>query len=138
MGCSPQVSSVHGISRQEYWSGLPFPSPGDLPNPGIKPMSPAFQADSLLSKPPGKPINNGYYMFDHCSIQSECCWKDKVESSWKCGKLRLCQKHHLCTKSRRSCSPEETGKLICSKEQSLGSKETNIHPLEKTGNFCFT
>ena len=36
-----------GISKQEYWSRLPFPSPGDLPNPGIKPRSPAFQADSL-------------------------------------------------------------------------------------------
>ena len=36
-----------GFSRQEYWSGLPFPSPGDLPNPGIKPRSPAFQVDSL-------------------------------------------------------------------------------------------
>ena len=45
-----------GFSRQEYWSGLPFPSPGDLPNPGIKPRSPALQADSLLSLPPGKPM----------------------------------------------------------------------------------
>ena len=45
-----------GFSRQEYWSGLPFPSPGDLPNPWIEPRSPALQADSLLSEPPGKPI----------------------------------------------------------------------------------
>ena len=44
-----------GFSRQEYWSGLPFPSPGDLPDPGIKPKSPAFQADALISEPPGKP-----------------------------------------------------------------------------------
>ena len=43
------------FSRQEYWSGLPFPSPGDLPNPGIEPGSPALQADALLSEPPGKP-----------------------------------------------------------------------------------
>ena len=43
------------FSRQEYWSGLPFPSPGDLPNPGIKPGSPALQADTLQSEPPGKP-----------------------------------------------------------------------------------
>ena len=43
------------FSRQEYWSGLPFPSPGDLPGPGIKPGSPVLQADSLLSEPPGKP-----------------------------------------------------------------------------------
>ena len=39
-----------GFSRQEYWSGLPFPSPGELPNPGIKPGSPALQADALLSE----------------------------------------------------------------------------------------
>ena len=44
------------FSRQEYWSGLPFPSPGDLPNPGIKPGSPTLQADSLLSEPPEKPL----------------------------------------------------------------------------------
>ena len=43
-----------GFSRQEYWSGLPFPSPGDLPNPGIKPRSPALEADALTSEPPGK------------------------------------------------------------------------------------
>ena len=42
------------FSRLEYWSGLPFPSPGDLPNPGIKPGSPTLQAESLLSEPPGK------------------------------------------------------------------------------------
>ena len=44
-----------GFSRQEYWSGLPFPSPGDLPNPGIEPGFPALQADALSSEPPGKP-----------------------------------------------------------------------------------
>ena len=43
-----------GFSRQEYWSGLPFPSPGNLPDPGIETMSPALQADSLLSEQPGK------------------------------------------------------------------------------------
>ena len=47
------------FSRQEYWSGLPFPSPGDLRNPEIKPRSPALQADYLLSEPPGKPKNTG-------------------------------------------------------------------------------
>ena len=40
--------------RQEYWSGLPFPSPGDLPNPGIEPGPPTLQADALPSEPPGK------------------------------------------------------------------------------------
>ena len=43
-----------GFSRQEYWSGLPFPSPGDLPDPGIEPGSPEFQADALTYEPPGK------------------------------------------------------------------------------------
>ena len=46
------------VSRQERWSGLPFPSPGDLPDPGIKPGSPTLQADALPSKPPGKPQMN--------------------------------------------------------------------------------
>ena len=47
MHCSPPGSSVHGILQAEYWSGLPFPSPGDLPDPGIELRSPALQADSL-------------------------------------------------------------------------------------------
>ena len=47
-----------GFSRQEYWSGLPFPSPGDLPIPGIEPMSPELQADALTSEPSGKPLMN--------------------------------------------------------------------------------
>ena len=47
-----------GFPRQEHWSGLPFPSPGDLPNPGIEPRSPpALQADSLLTEPLGKPTS---------------------------------------------------------------------------------
>ena len=45
-----------GFSRQEYWSGLPFPSPGDLPDPGIEPRSPALQAGTLTSEPPGSLI----------------------------------------------------------------------------------
>ena len=48
-----------GLSRQEYWSGLPCPSSGDLPNRGIEPRSPTSQADSLPSEPPGKPKNTG-------------------------------------------------------------------------------
>ena len=50
-----------GFSRQEYWSGLPFPSPGDLPNPGIKPRSPALQTDALLSEPPGKLLKYSWF-----------------------------------------------------------------------------
>ena len=53
-----QASLSVGFSRQEYWSGLPFPSPGNLPDPGIKPGSPALQADSLPSEPAGSLRNH--------------------------------------------------------------------------------
>ena len=53
---SYQARPSMGFSRQEYWSGLSLPSPGDLPNPGIIPGSPAWQADALPSKPPRKPL----------------------------------------------------------------------------------
>ena len=51
------------LSRQDYWYGLPFPSPVDLPHPGIEPGSPALQADSLPSEPLGKPTNTPDYVF---------------------------------------------------------------------------
>ena len=54
VACQPPLSM--GFSRQGYWSELPFPSPGDLPNPGIEPRSPALQADSLLTELQGKPL----------------------------------------------------------------------------------
>ena len=47
------------FSRLEYWSGQPFPPPGDLPNPGTEPRSPTLQADSLPAEPQGKPKNTG-------------------------------------------------------------------------------
>ena len=59
MDCSPQGSSVLGFSRQEYWSGLSFPPPGDLPDPGIEPVasaSPALAGGLFTTVPPGKPI----------------------------------------------------------------------------------
>ena len=54
MDCSPPGFSDMGFSRQEYWSGLPLPSPGDLPHPGIEPRSPALQADALPLSHQGK------------------------------------------------------------------------------------
>ena len=57
VACQPPLSM--GFYRQEYWSGLTFPSPGNLPNPGIKPWSPVSQTDTLPSEPPGKPKNTG-------------------------------------------------------------------------------
>ena len=58
-----QASPSLGFSRQEYWSGLPFPSPGNLPHPGIKPRSPTLQTDTLPSEPPGKPQES--ILFDY-------------------------------------------------------------------------
>ena len=85
MDCSPPGSSVHGIfqarilggkkgkKKKEYWSGLPFPSPGDLPNPRIKPGSPALRADALPSEPPGtllRPIILYIWNIYYCGQES--------------------------------------------------------------------
>ena len=57
--CDPCAMQSMEFSSPEYCNGWPFPSPGDLPKPGIKPRSPALQVDSLPSEPPGKPKNTG-------------------------------------------------------------------------------
>ena len=64
-----------GFSRPEYWSGLPFPSPGDLPNWGIEPRPPALQADFLPSELQGKPLQKS------CSIMSSSLWPNGLYSS---------------------------------------------------------
>ena len=61
-----------GFPWQKYWRGLPFPSPGDLPNPGIKPRCPALQADSVPSEPPGKPFL-GYAYAQISGLNIFCC-----------------------------------------------------------------
>ena len=61
-----------GFSRQEYRSGLPFPSPGDLPDPGIEPRSPALQADALPSEPPRKPE------MAHSTCENACFFQNVV------------------------------------------------------------
>ena len=79
-----------GFSRQEYWSGLPFPSPGDLLDPGIEPRSPALQADALTSEPPEKPLvpfcsnfgapqNKVYHCF-HC-FPIYLPWSDPIAAA---------------------------------------------------------
>ena len=73
-----QAPPSMGFSRQECWSRLPFPSPGDLPDPGIEPGSPTLQADALQSEPPGKPnyihkiVLNNYETFNiHVDLSSQ-------------------------------------------------------------------
>ena len=69
------------FSRQEYWSGLPFPSPGDLPDPGIKPRSPALQADSLPSEP--LEMYRWLLILESVGGGKKLGWKEEVELSLK-------------------------------------------------------
>ena len=75
-----QAPPSMGFSRQEYWSGLPFPSPGDLPDPGIEPRSPTLQADALTSEPPGKPHPKAKLVPKKRSLVV-CCWTDPLQLS---------------------------------------------------------
>ena len=84
-----------GFSRQECWSGLPFPSPGDLPNPGIEPSYPAVQADALLSEPPGKPII--------CMNSPNYC-HTTIITTYMSGWYAWCAAVHGVTKSRTRLS----------------------------------
>ena len=70
MDCNLPEETGMGFSRQEYWSGLPFPSPGDLPNPGIESGSLTLQAYALPSEPPEKPICSEYIL-QICEIKLE-------------------------------------------------------------------
>ena len=82
MHCSPPDSSVHGFSRQEYWSGLPLPSPGDLPNPGIKPESPTLTGGFFTTEPPGKSHFPIYTAKN--SMGNSCVYHyDRNLSSWR-------------------------------------------------------
>ena len=77
-----QVLPSVEFSRQEYWSGLPFPSPGDRPNPGNEPKSPALQADASLSEPPGKPYDSSYVLENKVCVYyifRKIFWKGSVE-----------------------------------------------------------
>ena len=79
MACQAPLSME--FSRQKYWGGLPFPSLGDLPNPGIEPGSPAWQADFLSSESPGKPIKH-----DGKSESTQIAQADEIGNN--CGQCR--------------------------------------------------
>ena len=79
------------FSRQKYWSGLPFPSPGDLSNPGIEPRSPALQADSLPSEPHGNPHSCESWTvkkLEHQRIDAfdPWCWRRLLRAPWTAGR----------------------------------------------------
>ena len=91
-----------GFSRQEYWGGLPVPSPGDLPNPGIKPRSPTLQADSLPSEPPGKSKNTRvghlYLLQGIFSTRESNCRRILYQLSYKPRECLKKQRHHFANK----------------------------------------
>ena len=125
--CSPPGSSVHGIFRQEYWSGLPFPSPGDLPDPGIEPATPASPALQAASSPrshQGDAFDLLDYQNDHIlqpsevRLQAPCCESLKVHGPmeqshwWILGTLGSKQ-GPLGTLNLGLPSPLPTGHLPC-------------------------
>ena len=95
-----QAPASMGFSKQEYWSGLRFPSPGDLPNPGIELRSPALQADTLPSEPPGNNQGDAYQNCNEISphtcqnhyyqkMTNKCCREcggkgSFVHCQWEC------------------------------------------------------
>ena len=87
-----QAPLSKGFSRQEYWRGLPFPSPGDLPDPGIEPTFPALQVDSLLSEPPGKPQECSYIIVIYI-LMTQC--KGFPDSARSKKKQKTKKKNHL-------------------------------------------
>jgi len=98
-----------GFVRQEYWSGLPFPSPGNFPSPGIKPRSPALLADSLLSEVTGKPlVRTKILSFNFLSQQLGS------------------QDHFLCSNARSFCLPL----LLTNLALCLSANKTGI-------NYCY-
>ena len=62
-----------GFPRQEYWSGLPFPSPGDLPDPGVEPMSPALAGGFFTTEPPRKPTYPAFLVFKPSLLRDDTC-----------------------------------------------------------------
>ena len=88
IGCSLQTPLPLEFSRQEYWNGLPCPPPGDLPNPGIKPRSPALQANSLPSEPSGK-LRRYFFFRDLTNwLVFNLCNKERTRLEvWRCVSL---------------------------------------------------
>ena len=112
MECSPPGSPAMEFSRQEYWSWLPFPSPGDLPDPGIEPEYPAWASEFFTTDSPGKPHGpRFFFLFSrrpenmltfkrhgiscyHCSILSfqheTQPWKTHINKLCGCVQIKLC------------------------------------------------
>ena len=103
-----------GFSRQEYWSGLPFPSPGDLPNPGIKPISPAspaLQVDSWPTEPCEKPIGLNSWLQIPCTCY--CCCRDRYCYCFYYCVLFVCSVAQSCPALCSSMDCSLLGSSVC-------------------------
>ena len=131
-------------SRQEYWSGLPFPPPGDLPNPGIKSRSPALQVDSLPSEPTGKPNNPGVgslSLLPGIFLTQESNWASCVSGrffiSWATREAHDKPRQHI-----RKQRHHFTNKDLCNQSYGFSSSHLCMWELDhKEGwvlkNWCF-
>ena len=108
-----QVLPPMRFSKQEYWSGLPFPSPGDLPDPGTELGSPALQADSLPSQSAGKPIADRIHLH-LCYYDSNCISGMKFKNNRSVSRLVLSdsQPPHGLLPTRLLCPWNSSGKNI--------------------------
>ena len=100
---SCQAPLFMGFSRQAYWSGLPCPSPGDLPNPGSKPRSPALQTDSLQREPPGNPKETRVGCHAKTSELDNCLW---IALYYLAQGGFLKQYTHTCTYDKEKLDPQ--------------------------------
>ena len=82
---SPQTPLSKEFSGQEYWSGLPFPTPGDLPDPGIKPVSPELTGEFITTMPPGKPTGES---LGKCEKESALKVSQGREGTGVCGRYQ--------------------------------------------------
>ena len=116
-----QAPPSMGFSRQEYWSGLPFPSPGDLPDPGIEPRSPTLQADALTSEPPGKVVVFSNLRLSHVSFLLSSFFAVLVSSTLGFLSFPLCWVFFVL---RFHCkSFPQVGLLLCLASSLLGPRQ---------------
>ena len=128
-----QSLCAYRFSRQEYWSGLPWPFPGDPSNPGVKPRSPALQADSLSSEPPGKPMvplsseaveTYGLSGFLYPEMIFFSSWPRIGPENWPCHSNKLCLSLNLTPNSNF----HTLLRLVISCRADLASDSRPLHP----------
>ena len=118
-----QAPPSMGFSRQEYWNGLSFPSPGDLPDPGIEPRYPAFQADASTSQPPGKldlpsflKTRKASILFTHIFLQGTICSLPGASMAIQIpqpGRRHLQRRNKEITKKHTNKKPVTNQNIIC-------------------------